>query len=193
LSWDERHAEAIAHLRRAVELDPLNLQYNCNLGQVLGNSKQYDASIEQLKKTLDMDPNYAQAHAQLAAEYRNTGRYDQWIQEWKKAILLFGVPDDVAIAEETSRVYAQSGYIPAMRRQLELKKQLAKRRYVDPTDIADLCAVLGDKDQTFAWLDKAAAEKSAGMEALKVQRPLDEWHSDPRYLELLKRMGMRSG
>ena len=190
LSWDERHSEAIAHLRRAVELDPLNLQYNCNLGQVLGNAKQYDASVEQLKKTLDIDPNYAQAHAQLAAEYRSTGKYGLWIQEWKRAISLFGNPDDIAIAEETARVYAQSGFMAATRRQLELKEQLAKHRYVDPTDIADLYAVLGDKDQTFAWLNKAVVEKSAGLQALKIQRPLDEWHSDPRYLGLLTRMGM---
>jgi len=51
LSWDARHSDAISHLRRAVELDPLNLQYNANLGQALGDARQYDVGVEQLKKT----------------------------------------------------------------------------------------------------------------------------------------------
>ena len=48
LSWQARHPEAISHLRRAVELDPLNLQYNSNLGQVLGNARQYDESVDEV-------------------------------------------------------------------------------------------------------------------------------------------------
>jgi len=189
LSWDGRNQDAIAHLRRAVELDPLNLQYNCNLGQVLGNAKQYDASIEQLKKTLEMDPNYGQAHAQLSAEYQATGKYGLWLEEIKKAMDLFHQPEDAAIVEETARVYAQSGLKPAMARQIVLKKQLAQHRYVDPVDIALAYALLGDKDQTFAWLDKGLAEKSAGMQGFKSYALFEQWHSDPRYIELVKRMG----
>ncbi len=138
LSWDARPTEGISHLRRAVELDPLNMQYNTNLGQAFGNARQYDASVEQLKKTLEMDPNYAQA---------------------------------------VSRI--------------EMRKQLANHRYVDPADIAYDYAALGDKEQTFAWLDKAAAEKSGGLEVIKVVPAMDPWRSDPRYLDLLKRIGMR--
>ena len=190
LSWDGRNQDAIAHLRRAVELDPLNLQYNCNLGQVLGNAKQYDASIEQLKKTLEMDPNYGQAHAQLSAEYQATGKYGLWLEEFKKAMDLFHQPEDAAIVEETARVYAQSGLKPAMARQIVLKKQLAQHRYVDPVDIALAYALLGDKDQTFAWLDKGLAEKSAGMQGFKSYALFEQWHSDPRYIELVKRMGL---
>ena len=189
LSWDGRNQDAIAHLRRAVELDPLNLQYNCNLSQVLGNAKQYDASIEQLKKTLEMDPNYGQAHAQLSAEYQATGKYGLWLEEIKKAMDLFHQPEHAAIVEETARVYAQSGLKPAMARQIVLKKQLAQHRYVDPVDIALAYALLGDKDQTFAWLDKGLAEKSAGMQGFKSYALFEQWHSDPRYIELVKRMG----
>jgi len=190
LSCDSSNHDVFAHLRRAVELDPLNLQYYCNLGQVLGNVKQYDASIEQLKKTLEMDPNYGQAHAQLSAEYQATGKYGLWLEEIKKAMDLFHQPEDAAIVEETARVYAQSGLKPAMARQIVLKKQLAQHRYVDPVDIALAYALLGDKDQTFAWLDKGLAEKSAGMQGFKSYALFEQWHSDPRYIELVKRMGL---
>jgi eukaryotic-like serine/threonine-protein kinase len=190
LSWDARPSEGIPHLRRAVELDPLNMQYNTNLGQVLGMARQYDAAVEQLKKTLEMDPNYPQALAQLSQEYFEMGKYDLWLESWKKSMVLFQRPDELAIAEEVSRVYSKSGLKPALLRRVEMRKQLATHRYVDPTDIAYDYAVLGDKEQTFAWLDKAVAEKSGGLESIKVIPAMDRWHSDPRYLDLLKHIGL---
>jgi serine/threonine protein kinase/Tfp pilus assembly protein PilF len=191
LSWDARHTEAISHLRRAVELDPLNLQYNANLGQGLGNARQYDASVEQLKKTLDMDPNFAQAHAQLARIYLNMGKYDLWLEEWKKSTTMYKQTDELAIADEVARVYSKSGFKPAILREIEMRKQLAKRRYVDPSDIAYSYAGLGDKEQTFVWLDKALADKAGGLEFVKIVPSLDPWRSDPRYLDLLKRIGFK--
>ena len=67
---------------------------------------------------------------------------------------------------------------------------MAKRRYEDPAGIAYCYAELGDRDQTFAWLDKAMAEKSDGLERLKVVRAMDPLRTDPRYIELLKKMGL---
>ena len=191
LSWDARHSEAISHLRRAVELDPLNLQYNANLGQALGDARQYDAGVEQLKKTLEMDPNYAQAHGQLARMYLNMGKYDLWLDEWKKSTTLYKQTDELAIAEEVARVYSKSGFKPAKLREIEMRKLLAKRRYVDLADIAYAYADLGDKEQTFVWLDKALADKSGGLEVVKIVPALDPWRSDPRYLDLIKRMGLK--
>jgi len=190
LSWDARPTEGISHLRRAVELDPLNMQYNTNLGQAFGNARQYDASVEQLKKTLEMDPNYAQAVSQLSREYFDMGKYDLWLETWKKSMVLFQRPDELAIAEDVSRVYSKSGFKPALLREIEMRKQLANHRYVDPADIAYDYAALGDKEQTFAWLDKAEAEKSGGLEVVKVVPAIDPWRSDPRYLDLLKRIGL---
>jgi hypothetical protein len=77
----------------------------------------------------------------------------------------------------------------AMEREIELKKQLAKRRYVDPAEIAYDYAHLGDAEQTFAWLEKARAEKSGALENIKIVRP-EQWHSDPRYSDLLKQLGL---
>jgi serine/threonine protein kinase len=190
LSWETRHPEAITHLRRAVELDPLNLQYQSNLGQVLANARQYDAAVEQLKKSLEMDPNFAYAHVELRQVYRDTGKYDLAMEEWKKYAALNNDPEEVKIAEDAAGVYAKSGTKAAIAREIELRKQLAKRRYVDPSEIAYLYALLGDKEQAFAWLDKARAEKSGGLEPVKIVRSLDQWHSDPRYIDLLKSLGL---
>lgn len=96
----------------------------------------------------------------------------------------------MSIAQDAAGVYAKSGIKAAVAREVELRKQLAKRRYGDPTEIAYLYAQLGDKEQTFAWLDKARAEKSGGLEPVKIVRALDQWHSDPRYIDLLKQLGL---
>jgi len=190
LSWDTRHPEALAHLRRAVELDPLNLQYQSNLGQALANAGQDDAAIEQLKKTMEMDPNFSYAHVELRQIYRDQGKYDLAMQEWKKYAALNNDPEEVAIVEDVTGVYAKSGIKAAIAREIELRKQLGKRRYQDPGEIAYLYAQLGDKEQTFAWLDKARAEKAGTLEAVKVVRALEPWHSDPRYIALLKDLGL---
>jgi len=190
LSWEGRHTEALTHIRRAVELDPLNLQYQCNLGQILANAGQQDAAIEQLKRALEMDPNFAYGHSMLRTIYRDMGKYDLAMEEWKKYAALDNDPEESAIAADAAGVYVKSGVKASIAREIELKKQLAKRRYQDPSEIAYLYASLGDKDQTFAWLDKARAEKAGGLEAVKIVRALDQWHSDPRYIELLKQLGL---
>ena len=190
LSWESRDQEALSHIRRAVELDPLNLQYNSNLGQILCNAHQYEECIDQLKKTLDMDVNFAYAHNMLRIAYRDTGKYDLSLEQWRKSATLANDQDDLAIAEEAAKVYAKSGLKASVEREIELRRQLAKHRYVDPAEIAYEYAFLGDKEQSFAWLDKARAEKSGALENIKIVHPLEQWHSDPRYSTLLKQLGL---
>jgi TolB-like protein/Tfp pilus assembly protein PilF/predicted Ser/Thr protein kinase len=190
LSWQRRDRDAMSHLRRAVELDPLNLQYNSNLGQGLCNARQYQACLDQVNKTLEIDPNFSYAHVLLRAAYWDTGKYEASLDEWKKAAALANDQEMVTIAEDVAKVFRQSGYKACLQREIELRKQLVKRRYDDPVQIAVAYAYLGDKDQTFVWLDKAFAERAGGLESIKTARPLEQWHSEPRYLDLLKRIGL---
>ena len=190
LCWQARCSEGLPHLRRAVELDPLNLQYNANLGQGLENAKQYDAAIEQLKKTLDMDPNFANAHGQLRNAYREMGKYELWLEEWRKNAELTDDGEDRAIAEEVTKVYGRSGYLAASKLSAQLEEKLAKRRYVDPAVLAYEYAFADQKEQALAWLEKAAAEKSGSLQVVKIVPSLDKWRSDPRYLAVLKQIGL---
>jgi hypothetical protein len=121
--------------------------------------------------------------------YYATGRYEQWLAESRKTFTLFNDSDELAIFEEMSRVYSKSGLKPALVRQAEMTEALAKKRYGDPAFIGYAYAELGDKDKTFFWLNKAVAEKAGGLEAIKVTADMDAFRSDPRYLDILKRMG----
>src|SRR5207248_10893094 len=118
------------------------------------------------------------------------GKYELSLEEWKKSAALSNDHDELAIAEEASRVFSISGVKASLEREIELRKQLAKRRYVDPAEIAYDYAYAGDKDQSFAWLDKARGEKSSALESVAIVRPLQQWHSDARYSALLKQLGM---
>jgi len=190
LSAEGRHSEAIAEEKRALELEPLTLKYNDNLALVYHGAGQEEQSLAQFRKTVEIDPNYASAYANITLTNVALHQYDQWLANWKKAAILKNDSEDLGIAQEAARAYAKSDYTGAVRRILEMKLQLAKQRYVDPADIGYGYAALGDKDQAFAWLDKACAEKSYGIETIKVAKEVDGLRSDPRYAVLPKKVGL---
>ncbi|HTS37040.1 MAG TPA: protein kinase [Candidatus Solibacter sp.] len=190
LSQQGRNDEAVAAAKRAVELDPLSVKYNDTLGGVYRDARRYDQAIAQYKKTLDMDPNYVSSLNNVAITYEDLGQYELWLENWKKAASVNDDREELAIAEEVARVYAKSGYPAAMRRYNEMDLELAKRRYLDPAEIALNYAAIGEKDQAFAWLDKAYAEKSDLMVWIKAAPQMDGLRSDPRYIALLKKMGL---
>ena len=151
---------------------------------------QYDLAVAQAKKGIEMDPNFVSHHFTLASVYQDMGQYDLWMEELNKAVALNNDPEETAIIDVVARVYARSGYRAANAKDAELRERLAKRRYVDPGSIALDYAVIGDKDQAFAWLEKAYAEKAGTLQYLKTAHPLDALRSDPRFISLLRRMGL---
>jgi serine/threonine protein kinase/Tfp pilus assembly protein PilF len=185
-----RHAEALAQIKDAVRLDPLNLKYGDNLGQEYATGRDYDAALEQFKKVIEMDPNYASVHVDLANTYFDLHKYDLWIQESETGYHLSHQPEYEVVFQQVAKVYASSGPQPAIREWAKQELELSKRRYEDPGFIGLIYAQAGDKDQAFAWLEKAFAEKSDTFQYLKVSHMADPLRSDPRYTALLKRMGM---
>ncbi|OLC99853.1 MAG: hypothetical protein AUH86_01405 [Acidobacteria bacterium 13_1_40CM_4_58_4] len=181
--------EVLVHVRRAIELDPLNLNGLDNLAEAYIYARQYAQCIEQAKKVLEIDPAYAAAHYHLSVGYELTGKYDLWLEEWEKGARLLNDPE-LAFFEAARREYPKSGRPGVLKRLAALEEEQAKRIYIDPAWTANHYAVLGDKDMAFAWLEKAYAEKSAGIRYLKVDPNFHSLRSDPRYADLLKRMGL---
>ena len=182
--------QAFTHFRRAVELDPLNLNSNENLGQEYMFAKHYDQAVEQEKKILEIDPGYAQAHLDLSAIYLFEGKYELWLEEWEKGARLNNDSEALALFKAVSQEYPKSGFRGAMKRCAELREEQSKRMYVDPAMIAHSYALLADKDKAFGWLERAYAEKSGYLLYLKSDPAYDPLRSDPRYADLLRRMGL---
>jgi tetratricopeptide (TPR) repeat protein len=191
LSWRGQHQEGLAHLERAVELDRTNLKYNDNLAEGYLNAREYDRALVQLNKTVAMYPDSSILYNDLGDLYRAMGKYDLWLESWKKQAVLSRNQYRVAAIEQISRTYRAKGYSAAVRRIIEIKKQRLPHVYVDPADIAYEYAALGNHDKTFEWLEKAYGERSRSLQWIEVQPTMDGIRSDPRYLDLLQRMGIR--
>ncbi len=183
--------EAFVHLRRALELDPLNLNANDNLGAGFWLSRQDSQAIEQWKKTLEIDPSYASTHYNLSRAYLLNGKYELWLEEWEKGARLANDSEDLGLVRIVNHEYAKSGFRGAMKRLVALREEQAKRIYIDPAWLASIYAVLLEKDQAFAWLEKAYAEKSGFLLSIKIDPNFDSLHSDPRYADLLRRMNLQ--
>ena len=178
---------AIAEIRRAQELDPVSVVKLTGLAQVLLMSRRYDEALELCRKTLEMDPNLGFAHWLLGLAHIYKGSYEPAILALQKAIQLSGdSPDEPACL---AHAYAMSGKSAEARKILEELKQQSKRRYISPGTLADLCFLLGDKDQAFALLEKAYAERDNMVVPLKVDPLFDALRSDPRFTNLLSRVG----
>jgi eukaryotic-like serine/threonine-protein kinase len=182
--------EVFKHLRRAVDLDPLNLNGLDNLAEAYIYTGQYAESIEEGKKIVEIDPNFANVHLHLSEAYFLAGKYDLWLEEWQKVATLNNDPEDLARVGAAKSEYTNSGYRGALKRVIAIQEEQAKRMYVDPVLIATNCALLGEKDEAFILLEKAYAEKSSLIGYLKAFREFDSLRSDPRYADLLKRMGL---
>ncbi|MDQ6652176.1 MAG: hypothetical protein M3Y84_05470, partial [Acidobacteriota bacterium] len=179
-----RLAEAIAEAKKAQELDPLSLPANENVGDILYLARRYDQAIEQLRKTLELDQNYGVAHNTLAKVYDAQGRHQEALDERLKG----ATPETIA---QTKQIYAASGIRGVWQNRLEQLLERSKREYVSPSDIALYYARLNDKDQAFAWLEKGLQERSILFTYLIADARFDNLRSDPRYAELLRRVGLQ--
>ena len=182
--------EVFEQLRRAIELDPLNMNGLDNVAEAYIYTHEYDKSVEEGKKIVEIDPTFANVHIHLSEAYFLMGKYDLWLEEWLKLDTLNGDSEDLAIAKAVQREYPKTGFRGAMKQLVELQEDQSKRHYLDPASIALNYAAMGEKQQALTWLEKAATEKSALVNYLLAEPRFDSLRSEPRYAALLKRMGL---
>jgi serine/threonine-protein kinase len=184
-----RHEESIRESRRAVELDPLSLIIRGALGDSLFYARRYDEAIALYRETIEMDASFLAGHTDLARSLELAGRYDEAIAEFRKAEALApkGPPEP---SSGLAHVYAQMGrHDEAMAIVSELL-ELSKTKYVSPYGIASIHACMGEVDTALDWLEKAYAEHDQTLVWVKVHPRLDPVRQQPRYVELLKKMGL---
>ncbi len=184
-----RFDESFAEYQRALELDPLSLAISTDLGQAYYYARQYDRAIEYLKKLIEMDPNYVRTHFYLAQVYEEKGMFEEAIAENEKGLILGGKnPNEVAKAtaamRDALRVSGARGY---WQKTFDLGREDGQSP--NPNETASLFTRLGERDQAFVWLEKAYDER-VHMEWLKVSPEWDNLRSDPRFPELVRRVGL---
>jgi TolB-like protein/Flp pilus assembly protein TadD len=182
-----RFDEALIQATTARDLDPISLMANTALGEILYESRQYDRAAEQLQRVVDLDSSFAEAHRVLGQIYEKQSRHGDAIVEFEKAQTLSGGSPQYAAL--VGRAYAISGQRRKAHEILESLTSQSRQMYVSPTDLARLYAALGDKDTTLRLLQEAYEQRLPSMVDLKVDPMLDDLRRDPRFQQLLRRIG----
>jgi len=190
LGWIGRHDKSIVVAERALELDPLT-PINNWLGWAYFYANRYDESIRQFKKVLDLYPNYVWAHVYLAHNYTMKGMYVEAIAHADKVESMALAADDYFMLGTVVWDYAKSGKQDKAQEILEKLEGLSKERSIDPMGMAEMYAGLGQRDKVFDCLNEGYETRSGQMVYIKIygRTYFKDLSSDPRYVELLKKMG----
>ncbi|MGH9948454.1 MAG: tetratricopeptide repeat protein, partial [Pyrinomonadaceae bacterium] len=209
-----RFDEAILQIKKAQKLDPLSLPLNRALAKILYLARRYDEAIKICNGIIEIDPHFGPANGILGMIYRDKEMYKEALVEINKLIefsiseyhlpelnneekdpeqnrLVFSTSDPEAIAL-AGQVYALSGNRSEAVKLLTWLEELAARRYVEPHAFALIYAGLGENDKAFAFLEKSYDDSSAILTYFKVWSFLDPIRSDPRFNNLLQRIGFFS-
>jgi tetratricopeptide (TPR) repeat protein len=181
-----RHDQAIEEIKRASELDPVSPGVNATVGFILFNARRYDAAVESLNQTLKQDENYPYTHLFLGFVHAAKQRYAEAIGEYQKAMRL-GL-DTPATRVYLAAAYAQSG--ERGRAQEMLSRLQAGKDFVSDGQLAILYAALGERERAFASLDKAFAAHDVQLQSLGVEPGFDTLRDDPRFKDLMRRVGL---
>jgi serine/threonine-protein kinase len=187
LSGFKRFDEAIAEIKRALELDPLSPIMNRIYADILVDARRFDEAIEQYKKTLELDPNFPTAHFFLGRAYEGKGMYDQALDEYEKTSTVNLVPQETL--KKLREVYKKSGWKAYM--QATVDRLLGSQRVqLPPYVMATLYAKLGQHDEAMKWLEKGYEERDFRLIMITVSYEFDGLRSDPRFRDLVHRIGL---
>ncbi len=181
--------EALKEMTLALELDPLSLNISESMGVLLYLARRYEEAIEQMRGTLEVAPHLAIVHCDIGYCYEQMGRADESLAQFQKA---------AEISVSNPRILSGLGHACAIFGQREKAAQIidelnrmAARENVSPYSYALIYIGLGDKDRALDYLNQAYEERYPGLIFLKVDPEMDSLRTDPRFTDLMHRVGLR--
>jgi eukaryotic-like serine/threonine-protein kinase len=187
-----RQDEALREARRASELDPLSPVVKATIAIRFFEARQYDKAIDMIREVIAMDKDFAQAHVMLGENYIEKGMYEEAIAEfetwWKMSEERS--PEEAAQRAAAFRdAYRKGGPQGYWQKELDLALEENKQKHVEPQILSAAYARLGDKEHAFQWLEKAY-ETHEDMTTVPLDPAYDGIRSDPRFADLLRRIGL---
>jgi len=180
--------EAVDQMKIARELDPLSTRINADLGMAYLSAGKFDEAIQQEKITLELNPKASGAFWIRGMAYQQKKMFSEAIKDYQHALEL--APGDANYLAALGHVYASSGNTSAARKVLDTLFVENKSVPVSPFFFALIYAGLNDKDKALEWLQKAYEEKSGSVRYLKMEPRLQNLRNEPRYIELMKKIGL---
>ena len=187
LTWRGRFDEALRESEAARKLDPLSLIIATDHGAILYFSRQYDRAIAQFQSVREMDPTFWRAHLVVDA-YTQRGRFTEALsdlEEWRRAS-----GDGINKSSRLVYLYGRMGQKDKARAELRKLEAMKDKQAPDPVAMAMAYVGVGNNDAALHSLEKACAERSNELTALKVEPVYDPLRGEPRFQELLRRVGL---
>lgn len=181
--------EGLAEMREALALDPLSSEFSGWVARFLLYSRRLEEAIEQCKETIRLDPQYYYAHVRMGNALLAMGRAEEALSAFREQATRTG--DVVSV-----RAY-EAQALAALDRDDEAREILNglenEERYVRAEFLAGAYGELGDMDRAFGKLEEALAGRSAGLVYLHIDPAYDCLHDDPRFADVVGRVGLKSG
>jgi tetratricopeptide (TPR) repeat protein len=187
LTFMGRFEESIRHYETALDLDPFSLQINMNLATTYFLRGEYERSINHLAKTIELEPNYMPTHFLLGCAYIQQNRLTEAIAEFQFIYKL---------NEEAWMALGFMGYAHALADQraeaetlLNILQEISLRKYVSPYSMLVIHLALGPEERVFELLEQLYEERNDWLVWLRVSPELKGLRNDPRFKNLLRRIG----
>jgi len=183
--------QAIAEMKKALELDPFSRIYNTVLGITYFYARKYDQAEEQFKKAIELNPDFFVTYYHFAWLYSQTGQYRNAISELTKGRLRSGddrvkiaASEDIALRKAFGADGARGFWQQILREEEKIDPEIGE--FAPP----QVYARLGEKEKALEGLDRNYEERKALGTLLNVDPAFDLLRSDPRFVELVRRMGL---
>jgi tetratricopeptide (TPR) repeat protein len=180
--------EATETVRNLLTLDPLSTWANQEMSCNSYYARQYEKAVEQSSRTLSMNPDFPIAYVVAGKAFVQQHKFQQAFAALESGRKLD--PSWPFILEEQAYANAASGQWATAKKMLSQLDIIAQRRYVDPVLVALVYLQLGDRDKAFTYLEKGYSVRSSSMPWLKAEPRFDPVRSDPRYLQMLHKVGL---
>jgi TolB-like protein/Flp pilus assembly protein TadD/class 3 adenylate cyclase len=179
-------AQAVAEMRRALELDPLSLIINEVLGGALMRAGRLDEAIVQLRKTIEMDAGFPNAHRTLGQALERKGQLAEAMAEYQRAVALSKDPAGLALLGHLSGTIGRKEEATKILNQLRATRE---RQYLDPYNLAIVYLGLGNREQALTALEQSYDDRNgAKLQYIRINPFLDPLRGDPRFEALAEKI-----
>ncbi len=187
LTFMGRFEESIRHYETALELDPFSLQINMNLATTYYLRGEYERAINHLNKTSELEPSHMPTHFVLGSTYIQQGRLKEAIEEFQ---LIYNMDEEAYLALGfMGYAYALNGQRDEAETLLSILEDISQRKYVSPYSLLVIHLALGPLERVFQLLEQLYEERNDWLVWLKVSPELKGVRNDPRFQDLLRRIG----
>jgi TolB-like protein/DNA-binding winged helix-turn-helix (wHTH) protein/tetratricopeptide (TPR) repeat protein len=186
LAAQKRNREALEEINQALRLDPLSLPINAEVVRTMYYARDYDGAVAQAEKAMQLDPAYYRIHFWLGRVYAQKGMRQQAIDESER--VLKATPNSTLGLTELGYSLAAAGRTAEARTILRRLEESSRSSWVPAYNLAIIHVALKENDEAFRYLQKAYDEQDWALLVLAVEPRLDPLRSDPRFLELCRKL-----